>query len=693
MNRIFALLTLFLITAAPAFSQHAHCGFDEHLERMLEKDPAGMQVILEHNARTEAIKRARLNGESERAGGPRIIPTVFHVIHTGGSENISYEQIEDQMRILNEDFQRMNEDTVNLRPEFAAVAANPNVEFRLAKLDPMGNCTDGVVRVFSPLTENASDDNGVKGLSYWDRSKYLNVWVVKNIDNEGEPGTILGYAQFPGLGAAATDGLVVRSDRIGSIGTAIFNDKGRTLTHEAGHWFGLFHTFQGGCNGGFFGEPIDDTPPQAEATAFSCPQNQNSCSTDNPDLPDMVENYMDYSNGSCQNTYTLGQKDAMDAVLAGSRSNLYSSGNLDDTGVLLAETPCAPRAQFSTERRIVCAGQPITFNDGSFNGEVETYTWDLPGATPNTSGDASPTVVYDAAGVYSVTMNVSNAQGSDSETLTDYITVLPSEAAITSYFSFEGFEEQEEDYLVLSDNLGNTWEESTAAAYTDNTSIVINNFSGNPAGSVDEFQLPSVDLTQMNQPEVFFRLAYKERNNANDRLRVYVSDDCGESWSLRFNRSGSSLATVNGTQGSPYTPSSEADWELVDVNLGAFDDEDNVIVKFQCMSDGGNNIYIDDIQISGPLGVSDEATGFAFTISPNPLIGESMVNLEVKESANYTIQLTDVAGKTVANLHNGTLTAGKHQFEVSREWIPSAGVYFVQVETETGRSVQKLLVQ
>lgn len=660
---------------------------------MLEKDPSGLQVISEHNARTEEQKRARLNGEVERTGGPRIIPTVFHVIHTGGPENISYEQIEDQMRILNEDFQRMNEDTVNLRPVFADVAANPNVEFRLAKFDPMGNCTDGVVRVFSPLTENASDDNGVKGLSYWNRSKYLNVWVVKSIDNEGEQGTILGYAQFPGFGAAATDGLVVRSDRIGSIGTAVFNDKGRTLTHEAGHWFGLFHTFQGGCNGGFFGEPIDDTPPQAEATPSNCPQNANTCSNDNPDLPDMVENYMDYSNGSCQNTYTLGQKDAMDAVLGSSRASLYSSANLDDTGVLLGETPCAPRAQFSTERRIVCAGESVTYNDGSFNGEVETYAWNMPGATPSISEDANPTVVYNMAGTYTVTMTVTNSLGTDTETLTDYITVLPAEAAINSYFSFEGFEEQEEDYLIISDNLGNTWEESTAASFTDNTSIVINNFSGNPLGSVDEFQLPSVDLTQMNDPKVYFRLAYKERNGASDRLRVYVSDNCGESWSLRYNKSGSSLATVSGTQGSPYTPSSEADWELVDVNLSAFANDDNVIVKFQSTSDEGNNIYIDDIQISGPLGVSDAATDFAFTVSPNPLVGESTVDLEVKESANYTVQLTDVAGKTVANIHNGTLTAGKHQFELSREMLPSAGMYLVQVSTETGRSIQKLIVQ
>ena len=693
MKNTFLLLIVLVLSTFTSIGQQAHCGFDEHLEKMLVEDPSGMQVILEHNERTVELKRARLEGEVERGGGPRIIPTVFHVIHQGGNENISYEQIEDQMRILNEDFRRLNEDAANTRPEFLGVAVDANVEFRLAKLDPQGNCTDGVVRVFSPLTNNASDDNGVKGLSYWDRSKYFNVWVVKTINNDGEQGTILGYAQFPGFGSAATDGVVVRADYIGDIGTGANNgSKGRTLTHEAGHWLGLFHTFQGGCNGGFFGEPIDDTPPQAEATESNCPQNANTCSNDNPDLPDMIENYMDYSNGACQNTYTQGQKDAMDAVLGGSRSQIHSANNLNATGVLLAETPCAPKAQFYAETRIVCAGEPITFTDNSYNGTVTTYDWSLPGATPSMSSSANPTVTYSEPGVYSVTQNVSNAQGSDSETFTDYVTVIPSTAEVTSYFSFEGFEETDEDYIIISDDLGNTWTESNAA-FTDSRSIVLNNFSGNPIGSVDEFQLPSVDLTQMNDPAIHFRVSYKQRSGQSDRLRVFVSDDCGESWNLRFNKSGASLSTVSGTQGSPFTPSSEADWELIEVNLNAYVNEEHLLVKFQGTSDGGNNIYIDDIQVSGPLGVTDSEQNFAFNVSPNPLLTDGTVNLEVKETDNYVVSVLDVTGREIVELHQGSLASGVHRFDVSRHMFSSAGVYLIQVQADGLRTIKKLIVQ
>lgn len=694
MKNLLLSLSLFAVSFFGANAQQAHCGFDQHLEKMLANDPSGLQTILEVERTGRELHRQALAGEAERAGGPRIIPTVFHVIHQGGSENISKEQIEDQMRILNEDFRRLNADASNTRAEFLPVAADANVEFRLAKLDPQGNCTDGIVRKWSPLTFNASDENGVKSLSYWNSTKYFNVWVVATIDNEGEPGTILGYAQFPGFGNANTDGVVVRADYIGNVGTgANNNSRGRTLTHEAGHWLGLFHTFQGGCDGGFFGEGVDDTPPQAEATPSNCPLNANTCSNDNPDLPDMVENYMDYSNGACQNTYTLGQKARMDAVLSSSRSAIHATANLNATGVLLGASPCAPVADFYAARTIVCAGQPVTFTDNSFNGSVATYDWTLTGATPDQSGSAAPTVVYDSPGVFSVTLNVSNAQGNDSETQTDYITVIPASAAINNWFSFEGFEETEESYLVLSDALGSTWEK-TNAAFTDNKGIFLNNYNGNPAGSVDEFQLPSVNLTLMNDPDLYFRVAYKQRSSDKaDNLRVYVSKDCGDTWSMRFNKSGGSLATVSGTQSSTFTPTSSDQWELVNVNLSSFASEEHILVKFRGTSDEGNNIYIDDIQISGPLGVADSQSDFAFGVSPNPMTEQTQVNLEVVNAGNYNVSICDVTGKLISTIHAGTLSFGDHRFNVSAAQLPSTGIYFIQVDNGQGRQVQKLVVQ
>ncbi|MCB0755152.1 MAG: PKD domain-containing protein, partial [Flavobacteriales bacterium] len=431
---------------------------------------------------------------------------------------------------------------------------------------------------------------------------------------------------------------------------------------------------------------------QADATPSNCPQNANTCSNDNPDLPDQVENYMDYSNGACQNMFTLDQKSRMDAVLSGTRSNVWSNSNLTATGVLLPETPCAPKAQFSAERRIVCAGEPITFTDGSYNGEPTTYSWDFPGATPSSSSSANPTVVYNATGVYSVTQTVSNAQGTDSQTQTDYVTVIPSSAEVNSYFSFEGFEETEEDYLVISDGLGNTWDENDFS-YSGNRSIVLWCNDGNPVGSEDEFQLPSVNMTLMNDPDLYFRLAYKQKSGQSDKLRVYVSKDCGETWALRYNKSGVSLATVSGTQSSAFTPSSQSDWELINVNLSAYANEEHLLVKFQGTSDAGNNIFIDDIQISGPLGIGDQHSDFGFTISPNPMSSDAVINVETTNSDSYSIAVMDVAGKQILNVYTGQLNVGNHRFELGRDQLGAAGVYLVTVEGNSGRSVKKLVVQ
>jgi PKD repeat protein len=688
------LLVAFLaVSAFTSQAQNTRCGFDQQLEKMLAKDPSGMQIIADVSEQAAEMKRQRLNGEAERAGGPRIIPTVFHIIHQGGNENISMAQVEDQIRILNEDYSRQNADAANTRAEFLGVAANANVEFRLAKLDPQGNCTDGVVRMWSPKTYNASDDNGVKAVSYWNSTKYFNVWVVASISSDGQPGTVLGYAQFPGFGNANTDGVVVRADYIGSIGTSANNNSnGRTLTHEAGHWLGLFHTFQGGCAGGFFDDACADTPPQAEATPSNCPHSANTCSNDSPDLPDQVENYMDYSNGACENMFTLDQKSRFDGVLTGTRSAIHSGSNLTATGVLLGETPCAPIADFYAAKRIVCAGQNITFTDNTFNGQPSSYDWVLTGATPNASSDANPTVVYNTPGVYSITLNVSNSEGSDSHTQTDYITVIPGTAVTTSWIGFEGFEETNEDYLILSDGQGNTWQE-TPSAFTGSSAIVLNNFSGNPLASEDEFQLPSVDLSQMSNPKIYFRLSYKERSGKSDQLRIYVSRDCGETWSMRYTKSGSALATVSGTQASSFTPSSTADWAQVDVNLSTFANDEHVLIKFRGTSGEGNNIYIDDIQISGPLGIDSDNAGFAFTVSPNPVVNQATVSLQVTTADNYRITLMDVTGKQVSVLQNGRLSVGKHIFTVSREMLKSAGVYLLQVDNDLGRSVKKLVVQ
>ncbi|MBJ7429654.1 MAG: zinc metalloprotease, partial [Bacteroidia bacterium] len=267
------------------------------------------------------------------------IPVVFHVIHKNGFENISQAQVNDALRVMNEDFRKMAGTKGGTSTDSRSVDAE--IEFRLAQIDPNGNPTDGVNRITNASeTENGTD--ATKTLSYWDSNKYFNVWVVNVINSSSAPSgsIILGYAQFPfsRTSKPSTDGIIVRADQVGNIGVAQTSQAGRTLTHEAGHWCGLYHPFQGGCVGGTSsncasqGDQICDTPPVAASTS-GCPNSQNSCTNDVPDLPDNIKNFMDYADGTCMDMYTAGQSTRMKSQMQVYRSNIYSTANLSAAGL------------------------------------------------------------------------------------------------------------------------------------------------------------------------------------------------------------------------------------------------------------------------------------------------------------------------------------------------------------------------
>lgn len=222
-------ISLVILLNINSFGQNNNwCNTDQHNQNLLLNHPTSPSAaeILESRI-------AKYRKTANKAGDVLIIPTVVHVVHQFGSEDIDKSKVEDFIRIMSDDFRRKNADTTDTRSQFKPHASDGRVEFRLAKIDPNGNCTDGVVRVKSDLSFGA--DDGVKSVSYWPSDKYFNVWSVASIAGSGG-GTTLGYAQFPGFGAWSTYGFVSRADALAS----------RTATHEAGHCFGLFHTFQGG---------------------------------------------------------------------------------------------------------------------------------------------------------------------------------------------------------------------------------------------------------------------------------------------------------------------------------------------------------------------------------------------------------------------------------------------------------------
>lgn len=265
------------------------------------------------------------------------VQVVVHVIHNGEAvgvgTNIPDAQILSQLEVLNLDFKRLNTDAGNTPPEFAGLAGSMTIEFVLADVDPQGNATNGINRVKGSKTSwTMDDDEQLKAQSYWNANNYLNIWVC-NLDEYA------GYTQFPvstlpGLENSSanplTDGIVIQYKSFGSSDYGSFNldeglDKGRTTTHEVGHFFGLRHTWgdKADCNGTDY---VNDTPPQAQSTS-GCPAHPLlQCPTENP-RPAMFQNFLDLTDDVCMNLFTKGQIVRMRTVLENSprRASLLSA--------------------------------------------------------------------------------------------------------------------------------------------------------------------------------------------------------------------------------------------------------------------------------------------------------------------------------------------------------------------------------
>lgn len=315
LRKFLPVLGALLLTASLASAQR-NCGAMEVLDRQLQADPAMQE-------RMNAIENHTQHFAQNPGAHDRVvvtIPVVVNVVYNTTAENISDAQILSQIDVLNADFRLLNADQSLIPALFQGVKADCEVQFCLATQDPGGNATTGIRRQSTTLTSFSSNDamkyTAQGGLDAWDRNKYLNLWVCDL------GGGLLGYAQFPG-GPAATDGVVCDYAYFGTVGVATPPfDKGRTATHEVGHWLNLRHIWGDATCGS---DLISDTPVHNTSNG-GCPAYPHySTCTGAP--VEMTMNYMDYTDDACMYMFTQGQKTRMQAVLAsgGARFSLLSS--------------------------------------------------------------------------------------------------------------------------------------------------------------------------------------------------------------------------------------------------------------------------------------------------------------------------------------------------------------------------------
>lgn len=319
------------------------CGTPEVIRQMEINSPGFLQS--NHNLFHEFY-----NSNNGRAISDTFlyVRVVVHVVYNTPEENLPDSVILNQINVLNQDYGRMNADTVNMRPVFAPVAGvDSRIRFLLADTDPQGNPTSGITRTsttkttfFSIASGGLAEDvkstaNG--GIDPWDQSRYLNIWVCDmSIPFLGP--AILGYAVPPsglpnwdaGSTAGISDGVVIQYQVFGSnnpnplsVGGTTYAVKGRTPVHEVGHYLGLRHIW-GDANNCTGEDGINDTPKANDASAQDCDTTKNTCvdAIAGIDMPDMIENYMDYSAEDCQNSFTMEQLQFMRWVIRLHRTDI-----------------------------------------------------------------------------------------------------------------------------------------------------------------------------------------------------------------------------------------------------------------------------------------------------------------------------------------------------------------------------------
>lgn len=613
--------------------------------------------------------------QARQQAGPYRIPVVVHIIHNGEpvgtGTNISDAQILSQLDVINKDFNRMNADATNTPPEFAAVAGSMDIEFVLALRDPFGLPTTGIVRVNGGRSSwLVSQENEFKALSYWPAEDYLNIWVL-NLS-----GGFIGYAQFPvsnlpGLedyqnGVAATDGVVIHYKAFGSSDYGSFDlepafNKGRTLTHELGHFFGLRHIWGDQTCGTDY---VDDTPEQRNETV-GCPAHP-SATTCTTTINKMFQNYLDYTNDACMNLFTQGQVQRMQLILDNPavprRNSLLNSPGLlppncsePDVAILDKITPgpvtCNNRPILTMKLRSLSC-DPISslkvqyrVNGSSPLTTIFTGLNILPGSVTELNfGSMSLT-----SGMNTIEATVLEING-----IADY---NPANSTYQSRILVDNSSDRiplrekfnEMTWPVITPMEGTQWQLSST---NFNNSASFRAFEAPDGPSESWLVTPVLDFSNATKASMFFDLSYAWNGTDNDRLRILVSPDCGDTYQNvlpPFDRTG--LALANAVSATSWQPENESQWQLRRyINLNDYAGLELVRIAFVFTNRQGNNIYVDNVE-------------FFLSDDPNPLflrdgpftvywqtLSEAKVTFNLDERSDVFIEILDVTGRKVTGV-------------------------------------------
>lgn len=695
--------TIFIISTLTSFSQkgvpdvdYIQCSTSEVNNKIINNNPHIKLLLEESHQKALQWTKEHYGEVKVDANGKKtisyIIPVVWHVIHNNDQSNISRAVIEDEIAKLNEDFQKLNIDIANVHPAFTGITADCEIEFRMARLDPDGNCTEGITRTLSYDTHAMGEQvKFLPGAESWNRNGryYLNIWSGTTLSNGAG-----GYAYYPGTIGMDQDGLVLRYQQLGN-----------TITHEVGHWLNLAHLW-GSTNDPGPGQSPDncttddgvaDTPNTLGQTG--CSETSQSCGS-----IDNVQNYMEYN--FCSNMFTEGQKQRMHSALnddTGKRQTMVSANNLQLTGTnnpyemnpvcLLVD------ADFTYSKEYICEGDVVDFADfNTYNGVADQWSWDFVGGTPNTSSIANPSITYNTEGVYGVTYSPGNAAGFATPMVKNNIITVSSLTANYLLPFTEGFENTttfNNEWIIETQN-GQGWQNTTSASFTGNRSLRVYN-QLNSAGDITEAITPSYDLSSISNPVLTYKWAFAQKlSGGNDQFIILYSTNCGTTWTPKSFKAGAAMTTSTATNSS-FIPNSSNDWDSALVDLSSLASEPNVRFKLYFKNNGGNNFYLDDLNIveniTTNINLNQQISNLK--VFPNPMNERATISFFLRNNiSKLNIVIKDVLGREVTKVVNNTsFNSGKYTMNIDKTNKLSLGLYFIEFNADNNIQVEKLIVQ
>lgn len=642
------------------------------------------------------------------------IPVVVHIAMENPSL-VTDEQVQSQLDVLNADFAGLNADSVNIPAAFKSRFGKSELRFCLAQRTPQNMPTTGIQRYATATKSFPGEGDPIKyasmgGVDAWDVGKYLNVWVCQ-MDEAND----LGYAFMPGLGIAAAERGFVNSYRaFGTIGTAVapFN-KGRTATHEMGHFFNLAHIW--GANSCMEScsdsDNVDDTPNQSTCFFGTPPYPRtDACTSTAPGV--MFMNFMDYVDDAAMCLFTIGQADRMYTAL-----NSFS-----ELTPLLSSNGCAPLLLYNNDAEV----QSMVFPNNVVLNCATSFTPQLlirnigsstlTSININTSVNGQPptvkTISLSLASLQAITISGDPILVSPGSYSVKVYTTLPNGVAdqfvandtATSIFSVagtavtpltEGFESAfpAEGWGIAntSDVIEYNPVKVTNASHSGGASVKFNNFQYQLFGKSSILNSPqlTVPLTADSVKVTFWRAAAGASSSSNDSLAIEYSTDCGQTFITAYKKGGADLKTRIENISSEYIPAAN-EWVADTLDLSPFiaGKFDKVIVRFRAVNGYGNNIYLDDIRIYN-VSLPPALKQRGYILTPNPTTGSLVLQ-------NYNTS-TPLKGIAIFSSVGQLVWKAEYSNAGTSNYIPinlgniASGVYFVKLVYDDKTIVEKIL--